>query len=97
MKDARLYLLHIAEGIARIERYAAVGGGRLDRDGMAYDAILRNLQTVSEATQRLPDEIKARHPAIPWERIAGFRNILVHGYLGGIDPSVVEPVRWWRT
>lgn len=92
MKDARLYLLHIAEGIARIERYAAVDGGRLDRDGMAYDAILRNLQTVSEATQRLPDEIKARHPAIPWERIAGFRNILVHGYLGGIDPSVVENV-----
>lgn len=91
MKDARLYLLHIAEGIARIERYAAAGG-RLDPEGMAYDAILRNLQTLSEATQRLPDEVKARHPGIPWERVAGFRNILVHGYLGGIDPSVVENV-----
>jgi uncharacterized protein with HEPN domain len=92
MKDARLYLLHIAEGLAKIERYAAAEGGPLDADGMAYDAILRNLQTLSEATQRLPNEVKARHPGIPWERIAGFRNILVHGYLGGIDPSVVENV-----
>ncbi|WP_172822329.1 HepT-like ribonuclease domain-containing protein [Magnetospirillum moscoviense] len=43
------------------------------------------------AAQRLPDDVKARHPEIPWQRIAGFRNILVHDYLGGIDNSLV-----WR-
>lgn len=92
MKDARLYLLHIAESIARVERYVAAANGSIEADEMAYDAVLRNLQTLSEATQRLPGEVKARHPGIPWERIAGFRNILVHGYLGGIDTSVVENV-----
>ncbi len=90
MKDATLYLLHIAESIARIERYTA--GASLAEDTVIYDAVLRNLQTLSEATQRLPDDFKARHPGIPWQRIAGFRNILVHGYLGGIDAAVVQTV-----
>jgi uncharacterized protein with HEPN domain len=31
------------------------------------------------------------NPNIPWQRIAGFRNILVHDYLGGIDATLV-----WR-
>lgn len=90
MKDATLYLLHIIESIARIERYTA--SVSLTEDDLVYDAVLRNLQTLSEATQRLPDEIKSRHPDIPWQRIAGFRNILVHGYLGGVDGAVVQTV-----
>jgi uncharacterized protein with HEPN domain len=58
---------------------------------LVYDAVLRNLQTLSETTQRLPDDIKARHPEIPWSRIGHFRNILVHDYLGDIDSAIV-----WR-
>ncbi|CAA7624914.1 conserved hypothetical protein [Magnetospirillum sp. LM-5] len=90
MKDPRLYLLHIAECIAKIARYTAAGATAMD-EPMVADAVLRNLQTLSEAAQRLPDDVKARHPEIPWQRIAGFRNILVHDYLGGIDNSLV-----WR-
>lgn len=59
---------------------------------MLYDAALRNLQTFSEATQSLPDEIKASYPDIPWRQISGFRNILVHNYLGNIDPLTVATV-----
>lgn len=91
MKDFRLYLVHVLECIGKIERYAARGLGDPE-DSPVFDAILRNLQTLSEATQRLPDEIKARHSHIPWNRIAGFRNVLVHDYLGGIDPSIVRRV-----
>jgi|AGTN01.1.fsa_nt_gi Uncharacterized conserved protein len=89
-KGPKLYLLHIAECIDKIGRYASAGSGSL-ADGLVMDAVLRNLQTLSEATQRLPDDMKARHPEIPWSRIAGFRNILVHNYLGNIDAAVV-----WR-
>jgi hypothetical protein len=55
-----------------------------------YDAALRNLQTLSEATQLLPEDKKAACPGIPWREIAGFRNILVHSYLGNIDPLTVK-------
>ena len=49
---------------------------------LLQDATLRNLQTMSESTQRLSDSSKALQPQIPWPRVAGFRNVLVHDYIG---------------
>jgi uncharacterized protein with HEPN domain len=43
---------------------------------------------MNEATQRLSDAAKTRHPEIEWLRIAAFRNILVHNYLG-IDLEII--------
>lgn len=91
MKDPKLYLLHISECIAKIQRYTHGGRDSLNADTLVLDAVLRNLQTLSEATQRLPEDIKERHPDIPWQRIAGFRNVLVHDYLGDLDAGIV-----WR-
>ena len=63
--------------------------GDLRRDEILYDATLRNLQTLSEATQCLPEALKEAYPHIPWQQISGFRNILTHNYLGDIDPQTV--------
>jgi len=49
---------------------------------LIQDAVLRNLQTLAESTQRISDELKALHPEVDWRAIAGFRNVLVHDYLG---------------
>jgi uncharacterized protein with HEPN domain len=46
------------------------------------DAVLRNLQTMTESTRRLSESLKAAHPEVEWARIAAFRNVLVHDYLG---------------
>ncbi len=43
-------------------------------------AVTRCLEIISEASRRLPDELKARHPSIPWKRMAGARNIYRHNY-----------------
>jgi uncharacterized protein with HEPN domain len=58
------------------------GGEVFFRDRKTQSAVLRELQTLSESTQKLSDEFKEKHPEVPWQNIAGFRNILVHGYLG---------------
>ena len=50
--------------------------------------MLRNLQTLAESSQRLSVEIKLTEPQIPWRELAGFRNVIVHGYLG-IDLAAV--------
>lgn len=84
------YARHILDAIARIRRIQARGD--LTQDEVLYDAALRNLQTLSEATQLLPEDKKAAWPAIPWREISGFRNILVHNYLGNIDPLAVATV-----
>lgn len=84
------YARHVLDAIARIRRIQMRGD--LTQDEVLYDATLRNLQTLSEATQMLPDALKARHADIPWRDISGFRNILVHNYLGNIDPLTVAAV-----
>lgn len=89
-KSWQPYALHILDAIAKIRRIQARGD--LTQDEMLYDAVLRNLQTLSEATQLLPEDKKATFAAIPWREISGFRNILVHNYLGNIDPLTVAAV-----
>lgn len=90
MKDDRLYLIHILECISRIELYTKDGKETFLRDTMRQDAVLRNLQTLAESMQRLSVPLKDAHPEVAWERIAGFRNVLVHDYLG------VNVARVWQ-
>jgi uncharacterized protein with HEPN domain len=40
----------------------------------------RGLEIISEASRHLSDELKARHPEIPWSKVAGIGNILRHEY-----------------
>ncbi len=47
---------------------------------MVQDAVLRRLETLADATHRLPEELKARHPHIPWDQIYKFRNVAAHDY-----------------
>ncbi len=82
MKIDRIYLDHILECISWIERFTAEGYEAFLKDRKTQSAVLRELQTLAESTERLSEELKSRHPQIPWRNIAGFRNILVHGYLG---------------
>ena len=89
-KDWRAYALHIMDAIDQIRRIEERGD--LTKDSILYDAVLQNLQTLSGAPQNLPADLKEQHPKIPWREISGFRNILVHNYLGDIDPLTVAAV-----
>ena len=82
MKDDRVYLHHMRECIQRIEDNVAGGRDQFMASHTLQDAVLRNLQTMTESTQRLSETLKSMHPEIEWRRIAAFRNILVHAYLG---------------
>lgn len=90
MKDDRLYLIHIGECIDRIEKYTAGGKDDYMNSTLIQDGVLRNLQTLAESSQRVSDSLKAAQVDMPWRDIAGFRNVLVHNYLG-IDLDYV-----WR-
>ena len=90
MKDDRLYLIHIRESIARIEEYTTEGRAAFFTDTRTQDAVLRNLQTMAESTQRLSTDLKSAHPEIDWRGISGLRNILVHDYLG------INLIRVWE-
>jgi uncharacterized protein with HEPN domain len=83
MKDDRLFLIHIRECIQRIESYVAGKDKQQFLDTtLVQDAVLRNLQVLAESTQRLSDSAKESAVEVDWFKIAGFRNVLVHDYLG---------------
>lgn len=75
-------------GIARIEEYTA--GGREDffSSNLIQDGVIRNLQTLAESSRQLSDGIKASQSSVDWKGLAGFRNVLVHDYLG-VDLELV--------
>jgi uncharacterized protein with HEPN domain len=104
MKDDRLFLRHILECIERIKQYTCKGKDSFLSDTKTQDAVVRNLQTLAESSQRLSDSLKSKYPDIEWRNIAAFRNVIVHDYLGidldqiwdivGIDlPSLRERVK----
>jgi len=92
VKDNKLYLIHISECIARIEKYTLEGQEAFMQSSLIQDAVVRNLQVMGESTKRLPDEWKSAHPEIPWRKIVGFRNVVVHDYLEIDIPAVWEVV-----
>jgi len=84
----RLFLEHIGHCIARVEEYISDGREVFMSSQLIQDAVVRNLQTLAESTQRISQQLKTDHPSIDWRNISGFRNVVVHNYLG-IDANQI--------
>ena len=91
MKDDRFYLQFILQVIGRIEKIVSVGEKQFLNSELHQDAVLRNLHTMTETTQRLSDSLKDGYATIEWTTLSAFRNVIVHDYLG-IDIKLI-----WRT
>jgi len=79
-------LADIAESIAKIGRFLA-GKTYQDfrNDALVHDAVVRNLEIISEASRHVPTACKEKQRHIPWKEIADFGNVLRHGYEGVND------------
>ena len=92
MKEEQVYLAYILDCIRKIKEYSQGGKEEFFTNSMVQDAIIRRLPTLAESTQQLSKDLKAASPEVQWRNISGFRNILVHDYLGGIDLNTVWDV-----
>lgn len=88
MSGDRALLLHILDCIEHVEGLLAPDADPLS-DRTLRDAILRNLQVMAESGSRLSDSFHAAHPQVDWVGLRGFRNRLVHDYLG-IDIGIIR-------
>lgn len=91
MREDRERLLDIQEAIERIEKYAAQGQEAFERDELIQTWIVHHLQIIGEASRAIASALQDQYPAVPWTKIIGMRNILVHDYFG-IDTDVVWSV-----
>jgi uncharacterized protein with HEPN domain len=86
-KDAA-YVRYIIDVIGRIENAVAIGKEAFLKSQLHQDAVLRNLHTMTETTQRLSADLKNQNPDVMWDTLSAFRNVLVHDYLG-IDMQLI--------
>ena len=82
--------MHMLNCLQRIDEYVE-SKEQFYSSRLVQDAVVRNLQIMAESSQRLNDDIRKAYPDIPWKEISGFRNILVHNYLG-VDLDMIWSV-----
>jgi len=88
LRDASELLRDILEAIAAIERYQDRTRAELEADEMLQVWFLRHLQIIGEAARMLPPDVRNLAPDIPWSKIIGMRNVLVHSYFD-VDTDIV--------
>ena len=82
-------IVDIREAIEKIERYiAGMALNNFLNDERTADAVVRNLETIGEATNRLPEDFIIRHSEIEWPKIMGLRHRIVHEYFG-VDLEII--------
>lgn len=60
----------------------------ITQDDKTSSAVIRKFEIIGEATKHIPDHLKEKHPGIPWKRMAGMRDRLIHAYFG-VDYKLV--------
>jgi uncharacterized protein with HEPN domain len=84
-----LRIRDILASIERIKEYTRnLDFEQFRSDTKTFDAVVRNLEIIGEASVHVPEEIVADHPEIPWQDMRAMRNVLAHEYFG-INENIV--------
>ncbi len=88
-RPIRLLIDDMLDAIGRVEQYTKdFSYETFSSDQKTIDAVVRNLEIIGEAANRLPEEFKEKHSEIEWYKIVGLRHRIVHEYFG-IDIQII--------
>lgn len=80
-KDPKILLFDILDSIEKIEKYAKnVSEDNFFENIQVQDAVVRRIEIIGEAVKGLPISFRNKHTDIPWKKIAGTRDVLIHDY-----------------
>ncbi|MEK7521319.1 MAG: DUF86 domain-containing protein [Patescibacteria group bacterium] len=92
VKADSAYIQDIAQAITKIEHYCrGVNFKTFSEEEMRHDAVVRQLEIVGEATNKLSEDFRKEYPDFPVKEAISMRNFLIHGY-NEINLAVV-----WKT
>lgn len=86
------HLLDIVQAAAKIQQYIRdIDLAVFQQDEMRQDAVIHRLEVIGEATKRLSDDFRNKHPQIPWRLMARNRDFMIHNY------DKIDLERIWET
>jgi len=91
MRNVRLYLERLLDIIRNIEEFTEAGREAFLSEDKTQAAVIWNLEKIGFATQRIPQDVRARYPVVPWNMLAPFEDETRYQY----DRVVPEDI--WRT
>ncbi|MBZ5728353.1 MAG: DUF86 domain-containing protein [Acidobacteriia bacterium] len=93
MRHESLYLTDIVEAADHIAEFISGADSRTFQESeLLRSAVIQKLTIMGEAAARVSEQLRTRHPQVPWPQIIAFRNILVHAYFG-IDSAEANVYR----
>lgn len=86
------YLEDIIGSVNRIEEYVkGIVFAEFERDQKTQDATIRSFEVLGEATKKIPEDFRKKYPNVPWKKMSGMRDKLIHDYWS------VNVERVWKT
>ena len=65
----------------------------LESDWIRFDAVLRNLEILGEAAKGISEAVRQKYPDVPWRKIGGMRDIVIHHYFGLDKDAIWDAVK----
>lgn len=89
VRDYQDYVQDMVDSIIEIESFiAGMNFEAFSRDKKTINAVVRSVEVIGEATKKIPKNIRDNYPDIPWKKMSGMRDKLIHEYFG-IDYEIL--------
>lgn len=86
------YINDILNSIEEVNEFTAdMSYDDFFRDKKTTNAVIRSLEVLGEAARKIPDDLRSKAPNVPWDKMTGMRNKLIHEYFG-VDLEIVWAV-----
>jgi len=91
-RDYRDYLRDIFDSILDVEAFTeSMAFEDFAKDRKTINAVIRSLEVIGEAAKKIPKPVRDRYPSVPWKKMAGMRDKMIHEYFG-VDVEIL-----WKT
>lgn len=88
-RDWKILFEDVIESISKIEEYTAnLSYDDFEGNNLITDAVVRNIEIIGEASKNIPAEVQNKFSDIPWKKLRGIRNRIVHDYFD-IDRTII--------